>query len=399
MKKVDLIHGGWLNAPNGASTVLRNFYNNKHVFYENCVDMEFYTMELINPKFTSNDSSVYKKETLFSSRFKGFVKLILNKFSRFGISIFLNIYFLYLRHAKSIVDYYLKHSNVNEDKIIFFHDIFTCYYYFKRVKKVNNVKYVLILHTDGSTFKMLRYYYPNIENTFVSKFLKHIESTVLEKVDNIGFVASKPLEVFKESFKRNDKDFFIYNGIKGFQYVVRDFSIFKLICVGSLSERKNQKELLTAISRLPRGKQERIELTLVGDGIIKQNLIEFVEKEKIISKITFLGFRTDIEELLVKSNIFILPSKDEGFPISILEAMSSGMPILASNVAGVPEMVSDGVNGLLFEPNVEDIHKALNRLFTVSLESLSLKSREIFEHRFTLDVMLDSYSEYFRNLS
>jgi glycosyltransferase involved in cell wall biosynthesis len=66
-------------------------------------------------------------------------------------------------------------------------------------------------------------------------------------------------------------------------------------------------------------------------------------------KIEFLGVRSDIQELLEHANLFVLSSRFEGLPISIIEAMSKGLPVLASAVGGIPELVLHGVNGYLFE--------------------------------------------------
>jgi glycosyltransferase involved in cell wall biosynthesis len=89
-------------------------------------------------------------------------------------------------------------------------------------------------------------------------------------------------------------------------------------------------------------------------------------------KIEFLGARSDIEELLERANLFVLSSKFEGLPISIIEAMSKGLPILASSVGGIPELVLHGVNGYLFEPgNHEVLASYINEL---SLDKNKIRS-------------------------
>ncbi|MDM1362587.1 glycosyltransferase family 4 protein [Myroides marinus] len=397
-KKVDLIHGSWLYAPNGASSVIRTLYLNSEKFKEEGIEMSYYTMDMVQPRFYSEKKGDIQESNGLKQKIKNVVKGILGRFSSYGFSIYINLFFLYFRHSKAIVLHYLKIKENDPERIIFFHDIFTCYYYlkFKKVTDSNNI--VLIMHTDGNIYKMLEYYYPSINNTFVRRILDKIANEVLDRVERIGFVARNPLDVFEKKYNRiGKKDFFIYNGIKPYRYIKReDFSTIKLICVASLSERKNQIELLKALSRLDSDLLKKIHLTLVGGGIIEGSLKELVMKEGLSSNVTFLGFCNNIEELLSENNIFILPSKDEGFPISILEAMSNGMPVLASRIAGIPEMVSDGVNGLLFEPTADSIKLALGKLEVLDMKVLSEASYNKFVSCFSENSMIEKYSILFK---
>ena len=70
----------------------------------------------------------------------------------------------------------------------------------------------------------------------------------------------------------------------------------------------------------------------------------------------------NIYPILQKADIFILPSKYEGMPISLIEAMGSALPIIASNVGGIPDMISDGENGIIISPNANDLADAISRL-------------------------------------
>lgn len=98
-------------------------------------------------------------------------------------------------------------------------------------------------------------------------------------------------------------------------------------------------------------KESNIALVIIGDGPLKENCINLVNKLNISSKVYFLGARHDINELIVDFDIFTLFSKSEGLPISILEAMFSGKPIIASDVGGINEIVIHGFNGYLLDDN------------------------------------------------
>ena len=98
---------------------------------------------------------------------------------------------------------------------------------------------------------------------------------------------------------------------------------------------------------------KNIKVTFVGDGpdFYKAKLV--ADELRLGESVVFLGARTDVAELLPKFDVFLLLSNWEGFPISIIEAMRAGLPVIASDVGGVKEAVIDGVNGYLLKHDVE----------------------------------------------
>lgn len=102
--------------------------------------------------------------------------------------------------------------------------------------------------------------------------------------------------------------------------------------------------------------QDRVdsELLIVGGGKDEEALKEKAERMKI--KVLFLGERDDIGEILPLLDVFVLPSFSEGFPVVLLEAMASGLPVVATGVGGIPEAVVNGKTGFIVEPgNVEEL--------------------------------------------
>jgi len=124
-----------------------------------------------------------------------------------------------------------------------------------------------------------------------------------------------------------------------------------IIFVGRLHQVKGIKYLIEAMD-LVRQKRRDTRLILVGDGPEKANLAQLVEDRKLERYVTFVGKVSNekIPEYMIVSDIFVLPSLSEGFGIVILEAMASGLPVIATKVRGIPEIVKEGVNGLLVEP-------------------------------------------------
>lgn len=149
----------------------------------------------------------------------------------------------------------------------------------------------------------------------------------------------------------------IYNAVDLNNFPMVDFppeqnqTVF--IQIGSLEERKGILNTLRAFHRLlihfPDAK-----LKIVGKGPLESVIKEFIKKNKLEKNIYLLGFRKDIQTLLSQSHVLLLPSFDEGLPLSILEAFSSGRPVISTKIAGIPEVVDSDSNGYLIEPGDED---------------------------------------------
>ena len=125
-----------------------------------------------------------------------------------------------------------------------------------------------------------------------------------------------------------------------------------MICVGRLSPEKGQAGLLLAFAQL-REKHAGLKLRLVGEGPDRESLETLAEELRISDAVTFAGRLPEGETLaeIARADILVLPSFLEGLPIVLMEAMAVGVPVIASRVAGIPELVEDGETGLLFTPS------------------------------------------------
>jgi colanic acid/amylovoran biosynthesis glycosyltransferase len=126
----------------------------------------------------------------------------------------------------------------------------------------------------------------------------------------------------------------------------------RIICVGRLSAEKGQAGLLEAFAAVVRD-HELVELTFVGDGPERDLLHSRAAALVIADKVTFAGRCGEMETLehIARSDILVLSSFMEGLPIVLMEAMAVGTPVIASRVAGIPELVEEGKSGLLFTPS------------------------------------------------
>ena len=127
-----------------------------------------------------------------------------------------------------------------------------------------------------------------------------------------------------------------------------------ILYAGFLTENKGVHILLEAFARF-REKYHTpdIKLHLAGDGYFRPKLEEICQQLKITENVIFYGFIGDkekLKQLFREADMFVLPSKSEGIPKVLLEAMAYGVPILTTNVGGIPDIIEDGVNGLLIPP-------------------------------------------------
>ena len=140
-------------------------------------------------------------------------------------------------------------------------------------------------------------------------------------------------------------------------------------CIGRIVPQKGQKVFLLAIPGVTQKYPETFFL-IVGDIFLKEEgykkeLLEMIKKNGIEKRVKFTGFRTDVEDVIRSLDIVIFPSiAPEAFPLTLLEAMALGKPVIASDIGGTEEIIENGVNGLLVEPNrPEQITERILHLF------------------------------------
>ena len=128
---------------------------------------------------------------------------------------------------------------------------------------------------------------------------------------------------------------------------VQRSGVVELISVGRLRAPKDSITLARALARLERGS---FRASLVGDGPDRSMIEAELARLGLGDSVRLLGDRCDVPRLLAAADVFVCSSRSEGMPISIIEAMAAGLPVVASAVGGVPEMVEDERTGLLVAP-------------------------------------------------
>jgi len=140
----------------------------------------------------------------------------------------------------------------------------------------------------------------------------------------------------------------------------------RILYVGRLSPEKNIDTILFAVDCLK--KNINVELWIVGSGDELDRLERLEKQLGIVRSVKFLGripWGDKLFQIMRESDVLVLPSKTEGLPLVLIEAMSQGLPVVASDVGGIPEIVKDEISGLLVSPgSVDDLTRALYRILT-----------------------------------
>ena len=103
-------------------------------------------------------------------------------------------------------------------------------------------------------------------------------------------------------------------------------------------------------------------LQLIGDGALRSEIEKLVAENDLMDNVQFLGLQDNVYGYLQQADIFTLPSTVEGMPITLIEAMGTGLPIVATRVGGIPDMLTDGEDALLTDVDSEQIAKAWMKL-------------------------------------
>lgn len=162
---------------------------------------------------------------------------------------------------------------------------------------------------------------------------------------------------------------------------------------GRLVERKGIHILLQSFAMVVK-KYKNIFLIILGGGYLEKNLKDQSQTFGIDKNIKFCGFVTNIHEYLNATDIYIFPSFQEGFPNAVLEAMACGLPVIATKIGGVVDIIKDGENGLLVEPgNKNELANALKKLISEPGYALSLGQNALktIRENYGIDIIVNKY--------
>jgi glycosyltransferase involved in cell wall biosynthesis len=174
----------------------------------------------------------------------------------------------------------------------------------------------------------------------------------------------------------------------------------RLLVVGRLVDGKNVDLLIDVVAQL-RAVHSTVELVVAGDGPLRDALEERARRAGIATAVTFRGFVSNLADEYASASVFVLPSRTEGMPMSLLEAMSHALPIVATSVGSIPKVVRDNVEAFLIPPDdAPALYGALRRMLDDAplRTALGSRARARFEEAYTADVMADAYAALYAEL-
>lgn len=407
MINVDIIFSFNLNSIIGPVQTLKRLVINHPFFLENGYDLTLFTLD--NPGGTQSLSSCQTSSV--AKRSQSFIVRKMKEMARF-LALHSYLYdSLRIRKLLSaptgLIQRYC--SKNREPQVIVFHYIYDCYCYLKQVKDVS-AKIVLFIHADSTKSSMLLEYFPKAKGTIVERELDDITQFVLDKVDRVISISKIGAKNFlREHPELEGRIGVVVNGIDDIttdqlQYVEEtrkkpSVKKYRLISCGTVNGRKGQWIVVDAISKLPQRLLDEIEYTIVGDGPQKVTLEATVERYGL-KNVQFAGSVPNVEvyKYLAEANIAILMSSNEGLPLSLIEALRCGLAGISTRVAGIPEVMVNGHNGILIERSVEALSDLLLHLSDYDWEAMGQKSRVLFEEEYTFSRMKKDYLQMLQTL-
>jgi len=338
--------------------------------------------------YDSRICALYGEGALANEKKNADVKIIkLRKKHKVNPFIILDIYKIIKENKPDIIHTHLIHATL----------------YGRIAAILAGVRIIFTTEHNTSNWKK-KYFLINLLYRLTAKSNKKIfaiSEAVKQSMINIGKIDSSKIEV-------------LYNGIELAQFrnqllnvPIKDHEYKQPVIgtVGRLDIRKGHKYLLDAAVEILKHYPEATFL-IIGDGDQEKNLKQQVTSLGLSHRnIKFLGFQKNVVNYLRLMNIFVLPSLEEGLGLAILEAMAAGIPVVATAVGGITEIVKHGETGVLVEPKnsnvlAEAILQILNN--PVQADSFCEQGKKLVEKKFHVDLMVKNianfYDQYIRKL-
>lgn len=158
---------------------------------------------------------------------------------------------------------------------------------------------------------------------------------------------------------------------------------FIILSVGELNKNKNHQSIIRSIANLDK---EHIKYIICGKGPLENELKSLTKELKLDAQVKFLGFRNDINEVMNEVDLFAFPSLREGLSLSLMEAMSKGLPVVCSNIRGNIDLIKEKKGGYLLKPNdIKGFSKVIDSLATSTSLRKKMGENNIIEvERFSL---------------
>lgn len=254
--------------------------------------------------------------------------------------------------------------------------------------KISNIKQYKIIHTVH-----------NIAQKEVGNTLQKLQKYLFKHKMVIPVAISEIVQdsiVKRYNLNKNNVPI-IYNGIDLDSCIRKNNYSFndRIVHIGRFTEQKNHEELIEIFNEILKF-DKKLKLYLIGVGELQSNIRNKVKQLKIENSVVFLGEKKSCYKILNKADIFVLPSKWEGMPMSLIEAMATGLPCVAFPVGGIPNMICDGKNGYLPENALEFIQCICKIKADKELRKKIGKNAINDCYKFSSKLMAEEYSKLYK---
>lgn len=258
--------------------------------------------------------------------------------------------------------------------------------------------YFLAFGFKKRSWKLIKTYH-SIPNKDTNKFDIFLQKRYVKK-EMLSFIGiSENITLISKKLYPHAEIKTINNGVIPFEANNQNNTKeYDFVIVASFTEVKNHKLLFDAFEQYLVNKPNA-KLLCIGDGVLLKRYMDLVKEKKMENNIIFAGNQNDVYSFLMISKTFVLSSLREGNPISILEALSVGLPVIAPRIGGIPDIIEEGINGLLYNCNNEA--ELLDNM--VKINESNLFNKISFNNlekskRFLISQTAFEYLEYFNSL-
>jgi glycosyltransferase involved in cell wall biosynthesis/SAM-dependent methyltransferase len=170
--------------------------------------------------------------------------------------------------------------------------------------------------------------------------------------------------------------------------------------IGRLSQEKNPNVFIDVARDAMENKSSTHRFFMIGDGIMKDQLVNNYKDVMENDKFEYLGYQKDVSKYLAAADVFILPSSIEGFPLSVIEAMAMRVVSICSRVGALPSVIHEGVDGYLVTPgSSKEIYEKLMKIKSdKALEDMKDNARELVMSNYTIEILGRNYKDIYGDL-
>lgn len=397
VNSVSLVSCSEMSGKNGVISFMRNFEKLGSAFEDKGVRVKSICGAGQSLTHVSSIKSVPRTKR---NIWKGYIR---NAVKNSSLGALLLIYFSYTRRAKDAYESYLRHGRSD---VVFFQDVF-CFFVARRDPAFNEGA-IVIFHSGVDVLEQVRILFPGAARGIARRYIDRILEYNIKYADQVVTLSGAYKRKLESQYGVG-KFHAIYNTayldvnlMAGFESdgPRRVDGKLNLVCVGSTQFRKGYDLLISAIASLDLCDRERVVLHIAGDGDQFQALQELCEFNDLRGQVRFYGAIEYPASIYGVGDIFCLPSRDEGLSISLLEAMSVGLPVFATPVGSIDEIFGPH-EYIRVEVDAISMKRSLKSILDneLDLPNLGRLAKKIFEDRLSVEKFVANYSQIIKNAS